>query len=196
MVRDVERLLVYLNEKPQATLEPAPNVFLGNIVPTGGNARADPRHGKIWRWKLDEVQHRPKTKLGPATQPRNVTSRCQSRLDRQGMRHKLGRVEAPEELAGRRRRRRKLRRLTLELVRVQKRDSWVKQRHELSRERRLARAIRSADHDRSRFGHCENEWAAPTAGYLLDRSIGKRCQSAPSAFEVRSQPKRRSARFA
>lgn len=67
MVRDVERLRVYLEEEPLATIEPAANIGLRNVVTASCDASANPRDGEVRGWELDEVEHRPETEVRPTS---------------------------------------------------------------------------------------------------------------------------------
>jgi hypothetical protein len=60
MVRDVELISVYLREEPQATIEPAPHVFLGDVVSTGVNPHSNPRHSEITLALPKRFHHQPR----------------------------------------------------------------------------------------------------------------------------------------
>lgn len=72
--------LVYCRKEELATLKAAADVRLGNIVPAGGNAVANPRNGKVGGWDFDEMQPRGVTGGMPPSEAGGVRFRGESGL--------------------------------------------------------------------------------------------------------------------
>jgi hypothetical protein len=147
MVRNVERISVYLKEEPPATVEAASNIAFRNTVATSGDARANAGDREISGREFDKVEHRPETNLRPATKLREVTLRRQSGLDGERFPGALSRVKSGDQLAGGRSSGRKLLGLPLDLVGIQEGHARMEERNELSSEGSLARTVGTRNQD-------------------------------------------------
>lgn len=150
MVPLVDQWLVQGMEEVQATVEPSPDVNLGNSVSTAPHAASDPANSEVWRRKLDEMDGHPVAALSPTPDLRRVQTRRERRLDCEGLLCRLGLGQEAKELAPGAEGSRFS--CLLHFVGVEKQDLFGKLWNEEAGERGLPGTVRTCNQDRFRHG--------------------------------------------